>query len=172
MAKYCVTVSRDDSDPSVFGSARVGGVCVLPVTSGTEETHTLSSYGISSNQAMSSIFQLFPATSLNKFIVEIFSDDNISMLSSKQVPIIPKKIYKSEPAFSNCKVEWIMSLLGSMNFYRISIRDGREKYARKKEGSLCYPAFIYPSRHCIQESANSTYSITTTSLPDIFYRRR
>ena len=49
MAKYCVTVSRDDSDPSVFGSARIGGVCVLPVTSGTEETHTLSSYGISSN---------------------------------------------------------------------------------------------------------------------------
>ena len=112
MAKYCVTVSRDDSDPSVFGSARVGGVCVLPVTSGTEETHTLSSYGISSNQAMSSIFQLFPATSLTKSIVEIFSDDDISMLSSKEGPIISKRIYKSEPAFSNCKVEWIMSLLG------------------------------------------------------------
>ena len=49
MAKYCATVCRDDSDPSVFGSARFGGVSVLPVTSATDETHTLSSYGISSN---------------------------------------------------------------------------------------------------------------------------
>ena len=46
MAKYCATVSRDDSYPSVLGSARFGGVCVLPMTSGTEETHTLSSNGI------------------------------------------------------------------------------------------------------------------------------
>ena len=95
----------------------IGGVCVLPVTSGTEATHTLSSYGISSNQAMSSIFQLLPATSLNKLIVELFSDGNISMLSSKQGPIIPKRIYKSKQAFSNYfKIEWIMSLLGIMIF--------------------------------------------------------
>ena len=49
MAKYCATLSRDDSDPSVFGSARFGGVCALPVTSGPEETHTLSSYVITFN---------------------------------------------------------------------------------------------------------------------------
>ena len=35
MAKYCATVCRDDSDPSVFGSARFGGVFVLPMMSGT-----------------------------------------------------------------------------------------------------------------------------------------
>ena len=38
---------------------------------------------------------------------------------------------------------------------------GSGKYAWKKEGSLCYPAFIYPPRHCIPESANDIYSITT-----------
>ena len=131
------------------------------MTSGTEETHTLSSYGISSNQAMSSIFQLFPATSLTKSIVEIFSDDDISMLSSKEGPIISKRIYKSEPAFSNCKVEWIMSLLGIMILIGYQSEMGLGKYAWKKEGSLYYPAFIYPSGHCIPESANDIYSITT-----------
>ena len=49
---HCV---RDESDPSVFGSARIGGVCVLPVMSGTEETQTLSSYGISSNRFVASL---------------------------------------------------------------------------------------------------------------------
>jgi len=164
MAKYCVTVSRDDSDPSVFGSARIGGVCVLPVTSGTEETHTLSSYGILSNQALSSIFRLFPATSLTKSIVEIFSDDDISMLSSKEGPMISKRIYKSEPAFSKCKVEWIMSLLGIMIIFGYQSEMGLEKYAWKKEGNLYNPACTYPSRHGIQESANSLYSITTRYL--------
>ena len=86
------------------------------------------------------------------------------MLSSKQGPIIPKKIYKSEPAFSNCKVEWIMSLLGIMIFIGYQSEMGSEKYAWKKEGSLYNPAFIYPSRHCIPESANSIYSITTRYL--------
>ena len=173
MAKYCVTVfrdrvCRDDSDPSVFGSARVGGVCVLPVTSGTEETHTLSSYGISSNQAMSSIFQLFPATSLNKFIVEIFSDDNISMLSSKQGPIIPKKIYKSEPAFSNCKVLWIMSLLGIMIFIGYQSEMGSESMHGKRRGvSIILHSYILQG---IAFQSQPTASIL--SLPDIFYRRR
>ena len=116
------------------GSAAVTfrGVCVLPVSSGTEETHTLSSYGITFNQALSSIFQLFPATSLNKFIVELFSDGNISMLSSKQGPIIPKRIYKSKPAFSNYfKVERIMSLLGIMIFIGCQSEMGWGKYPFK-----------------------------------------
>ena len=140
----------------------IGGVCVLPVTSGTEATHTLSSYGISSNKAMSSIFQLLPATSLNKFIVELFSDGNISMLSSKQGPIIPKRIYKSKQAFSNYfKIEWIMSLLGIMISIGYQSEMGWEKYARKKEGILYYPASIFLSRHSIQESAISIYFITT-----------
>jgi hypothetical protein len=57
-----------------------------------------------------------------------------------------------------------MSLLGMMILNGYQSEMGLEKYAWKKEVSLCYPAFIYPSRHCIQDSANSTCSITTRYL--------
>lgn len=84
------------------------------------------------------------------------------MLSSKQGPIIPKRIYKSKQAFSNYfKIEWIMSLLGIMISIGYQSEMGWEKYARKKEGILYYPASIFLSRHSIQESAISIYFITT-----------
>jgi hypothetical protein len=83
------------------------------------------------------------------------------MSSTKNGPIISKRIYKSEPAFSNCKVEWIMSLLGIMILIRYQSEMGSGKHAWKKEGSLYYPAFIYSPKHCIPESANDIYSITT-----------
>ena len=87
------------------------------------------------------------------------------MLSSKQGPIIPKRIYKSKPAFSNYfKVERIMSLLGIMIFIGYQSEMGWEKYAWKKEGVLYYPASIFISRHSIQESAISIYYITTRYL--------
>ena len=62
------------------------------------------------------------------------------MLSFKKSPIISKRIYKSEPAFSDCKVEWIMSLLGIMIIIGYQSEIGLEKYAWKKEGSLYNPA--------------------------------
>jgi hypothetical protein len=85
MAQYGVTVFRDDSDPSVLGSARTE-VSVYLGASGDlrAETHALDSVGISNDEVMSSIFQLFPATLLNKLIVEVFSDGNVSMLMSSK----------------------------------------------------------------------------------------
>ena len=83
------------------------------------------------------------------------------LMSSKKVPIIPKMIYKSESAFSNCKIEWKMSLLGIMILIGYQSKMGSGKYAWKKEGSLYDPAFIYSPRHCIPESANDIYYITT-----------
>ena len=81
MAQNGVTVLRDDSEPSVLGSARTEAAVYLGASGDLRaETQTLDSFGISNNEVMSSIFQLFPATSLNKFIVEVFSDGNVSML--------------------------------------------------------------------------------------------
>ncbi len=117
MAQYGVTVFRDDSDPSVLGSARSEASVYLEASGDLRVVDTYTQFlrvWNTSNQAMSSIFQLFPATLLNKFNVEIFSDGYISMLSLKKGPIISKNSFKSEPAFSNCKVKWIMSLLGIM----------------------------------------------------------
>ena len=138
MAQYGVTVFRDDSEPSVLGSARTEASVYLGASGDLRaETHTLDSVGISNNEVMSSIFQLFPATSLNKFIVKVFSDGNISMLmSSKKVPIIPKMIYKSESAFINCKIEWKMSLLGIMILIGYQSKMGSGKYAWKRRGVL------------------------------------
>jgi hypothetical protein len=51
---------------------------------------------------MISILSAPPAASLNKSIVELFSDSNISMLrqlSPKPGPIIPKRIYMHKLAF-------------------------------------------------------------------------
>ena len=94
------------------------------------------------------------------------------MLSSKQGPIIPKKIYKSEPAFSNCKVEWIMSLLGIMIIFGYQSEMGLEKYAWKKEGSLYNPA-ADSGMHIYSGTAfKSQQTASIPSLPDIFYRRR
>jgi hypothetical protein len=67
MAQYGVTVFRDDSEPSVLGSARSEASVYLGSSGDLRaETHTLDSFGISDNKVMSSIFQLFPATSLNR----------------------------------------------------------------------------------------------------------
>ena len=50
-----------------------------------------------------------------------------------------------------------MSLLGIMILIGYQSEMGSEKYAWEKEGSLYYPAFIYPPRHCIPETANDIY---------------
>ena len=51
MAQYGVTVSRDDSEPSVLGSARSEASVYLGASGDLRaETHTLSSFGTSINQ--------------------------------------------------------------------------------------------------------------------------
>jgi hypothetical protein len=110
---------------------------------------------------MSSILSAPPASSLNKSIVELFSDSNISMLSSKQGPIFPKRIYKPKRAFGKYfGTEGLVSLL-VMILIRYKSEMGWKKYAWKKEGRLCYPASVYIPRHSIQEQGSISYFITT-----------
>ena len=136
MAKYCVIVSRDDSDHSVFWSACLeASVYFWWRQAPKRPIHSVPTESLAI-RLWARFIQFSPATSLSKFIVEVFSDSNILMLSSKQGPIISKWSYKFEPAFSNCKVEWITSLLGIMIFIGYQSEMGLEKYAWKKEGSL------------------------------------
>ena len=54
MAQYGVAVSRDDSEPSVLGSARTEASVYLGASGDLRaETHTLSSFGTSVNQVLS-----------------------------------------------------------------------------------------------------------------------
>jgi hypothetical protein len=86
----------------------------------------------------------------------------------KEGPITSKRIYKSEPAFSKCKVEWIMSLLGSMILIGYQSEMGSGKYAWKKEEiSIILHSFILQG---IAFQSQPTTSIL--SLPDISYQRR
>ena len=89
------------------------------------------------------------------------------MMASKEGPLMSKWVYKSVPAFSNYfNIEWIMSLLGFMIFIGHQSRMGWQMYAWKKEGIICCPASVYPSRQssCIHESANNIFSTTTRSV--------
>ena len=55
MAQYGVAVSRDDSEPSVLGSARTETSVYLGASGDLRaETHTLSSFGTSVNQVTTS----------------------------------------------------------------------------------------------------------------------
>ena len=83
------------------------------------------------------------------------------MLSSKQGPIFPKRIYKPKRAFGKYfEFEGLVSLL-VMIIIRYKSEMGFEKYAWRKEGRLCYPASIDIPRHSIQEQESMSYFITT-----------
>ena len=89
------------------------------------------------------------------------------MLSSKQGPIIPKRIYKPKLALGNYfGTEGLVSLF-VMIFIRYKSEMELEMYAWKKEGRILNPASICISRHSIQEQGSMPYFITARYLSKV-----